>query len=195
MRCLYCGREMSGKISEMERESGWHKRCVKAFFGTNTMPVLDLTEEGLLQLAVRMTGKGLTVPGVQKKLSLHLSQDPDCRLTIVDYPTGYILKPDYPTGYILKPQTSEYPYLPEYEDLVMRQAKIAGIRTVPHALIRMGSENAYITRRVDRQIGQGQVQMYAMEDFCQLSGRLTRGVLILYRSTQCIPAWTWQSFI
>ena len=79
MRCLYCGREMSGKISEMERESGWHKRCVKAFFGTNTMPVLDLTEEGLLQLAVRMTGKGLTVPGVQKKLSLHLSQNPDCR--------------------------------------------------------------------------------------------------------------------
>ena len=95
----------------------------------------------------------------------------------------------------MKPQTSEYPYLPEYEDLVMRQAKIAGIRTVPHALIRMGSENAYITRRidrqigqgqvqmgsenayitrrVDRQIGQGQVQMYAMEDFCQLSGRLT----------------------
>ena len=134
---------MSGKISEMERESGWHKRCVKAFFGTNTMPVLDLTEEGLLQLAVRMTGKGLTVPGVQKKLSLHLSQNPDCRLTIVDYPTGYILKP----------QTSEYPYLPEYEDLVMRQAKIAGIRTVPHALIRMGSENAYITRRIDRQIG------------------------------------------
>ena len=92
-----------------------------------------------------------------------MAQDPDCRLTIVDYPTGYILKP----------QTSEYPYLPEYEDLVMRQAKIAGIRTVPHALIRMGSENAYITRRVDRQIGQGQVQMYAMEDFCQLSGRLT----------------------
>ena len=163
MRCLYCGREMSGKISEMERESGWHKRCVKAFFGTNTMPILDLTEDGLLQLAARMTGKGLTVPGVQKKLSLHLSQDPDCRLTIVDYPTGYILKP----------QTSEYPYLPEYEDLVMRQAKIAGIRTVPHALIRMGSENAYITRRIDRQIGHGQVQMYAMEDFCQLSGRLT----------------------
>ena len=73
----------------------------------------------------------------------------------------------------MKPQTSEYPYLPEYEDLVMRQAKIAGIRTVPHALIRMGSENAYITRRIDRQIGHGQVQMYAMEDFCQLSGRLT----------------------
>ena len=163
MRCLCCGREMSGKTSEMERESRWHKRCIKAFFGTNTMPVLDLTEEGLVQLASRMTGKGLTVPGVQKKLSLHLSQDPDCRLTIVDYPTGYILKP----------QTSEYPYLPEFEDLVMRQAKIAGIRTVPNALIRVGSENAYITRRVDRQIGQGQVQMYAMEDFCQLSGRLT----------------------
>jgi serine/threonine-protein kinase HipA len=154
---------MSGKTSEMERESRWHKRCIKAFFGTNTMPVLDLTEEGLVQLASRMTGKGLTVPGVQKKLSLHLSQDPDCRLTIVDYPTGYILKP----------QTSEYPYLPEFEDLVMRQAKIAGIRTVPNALIRVGSENAYITRRVDRQIGQGQVQMYAMEDFCQLSGRMT----------------------
>ena len=92
-----------------------------------------------------------------------MAQNPDCRLTIIDYPTGYILKP----------QTSEYPYLPEFEDLVMRQAKIAGIRTVPNALIRVGSENAYITRRVDRQIGQGQVQMYAMEDFCQLSGRMT----------------------
>ena len=42
-----------------------------------------------------------------------------------------------------------------------------------NALIRMGSENAYITRRIDRQIGHGQVQMYAMENFCQLSGRLT----------------------
>jgi serine/threonine-protein kinase HipA len=105
----------------------------------------------------------MTVAGVQKKMSLHLSKDPEYRLTIVDYPSGYILKP----------QTKEYPNLPEYEDLVMRMASPAGIRTVPHALMKTGDGFAYITARVDRKPVKGEMQMYAMEDFCQLSWRMT----------------------
>lgn len=77
-----------------------------------------------------------------KKLSLHLSSDTNARLTIVDYPTGYILKP----------QTEEFDYMPEFEDLAMRLAELMGIQTVPHALIKINDEYAYITKRVDRDI-------------------------------------------
>ncbi len=79
---------------------------------------------------------------------------------------------NYPTGYILKPQTEEYKALPEMECLVMRMAQASGIKTVPFALLRMPSQDdafAYITKRIDRANG----QMLAMEDFCQLDGRLT----------------------
>ena len=125
--------------------------------------MLDITEEQLVQLANDTVNQGLTVPGVQRKMSIHLSTDIDTKLTIVDYPTGYILKP----------QTKEYENLPEYEDLSMRMAEIAGIQTVPHALMRMNDQYAYITRRIDRDIQGKQITMYAMEDFCQLAERLT----------------------
>lgn len=128
------------------------------------MPMLDVSEEKLVELANAAVNQGLTVPGVQKKLSLHLSGDEDARFTIVDYPTGYILKP----------QTKEYVLLPEFEDLAMRLAEMAGIQTVPHALIKMNGEFAYITRRIDRAIKSDVVSLYAMEDFCQLSNRLTQ---------------------
>ena len=59
-------------------------------------------------------------------LSLHLHLQDTPRLTIVDYPTGYILKP----------QTEEYPQLPEAEYLVMQMAEKTGIRVVPHALMK-----------------------------------------------------------
>ena len=79
---------------------------------------------------------------------------------------------NYPTGYILKPQTKEYAALPEMEFLVMQMAETSGIKTVPFALILLPSQNnafAYITKRIDRTNN----QMLAMEDFCQLDGRLT----------------------
>ena len=58
------------------------------------------------------------------------------------------------------------------EYLVMQMAEVSGIKTVPHALLRLPSQEnafAYITKRIDRADG----QMLAMEDFCQLDGRLT----------------------
>lgn len=163
MKCLCCGKPIKDTSSKVEKESLWHNKCVKVFFGTKKMPMIDITDEQLEELANDTVNKGLTVPGVQKKLSLHLSLDIDTRLTIVDYPTGYILKP----------QTEEYSNLPEFEDLAMRIAELAGIQTVPHALVKINDKFAYITKRIDRDISAENIIMYAMEDFCQLSNRLT----------------------
>ena len=165
MKCLCCGREFTPKASIEEVESGWHKKCVKAFFGGSKLPILDISEETLKRLAEESTNKGFTVPGVQKKLSLHLTEGASPRLTLVNYPTGYILKP----------QTEEYETLPEAEYLVMQMAKKVGIKTVPFALIKMNGQGdlAYITKRIDRVTVDGKKQMLAMEDFCQLEERLT----------------------
>lgn len=165
MRCLCCGKLMNEQqLSLDEKNSQWHKRCIKKFFGTDRMPILDLSNQQLEELASKTVDKGVTVTGVQKKLSLHLSKCEDNRLTIVDYPTGYILKP----------QTGEYESLPEFEDLAMRLAEIASIKTVPHALIWLNKEYAYITKRIDREVMNDKYYMYAMEDFCQLGNRLTQ---------------------
>ena len=162
-KCLYCGKEIKPSAGEEERNSCWHKKCIKSFFGTSVMPELNVSEEELEELANETVNQGLTVPGVQKKLSLHLSQEKDVRLTIVNHPTGYILKP----------QTTEYAFLPELEELAMDLAEMAGVSTVAHGLIKMNESYAYITRRIDREFTDGRVSLYAMEDFCQLSGRLT----------------------
>lgn len=165
MKCLCCGKEFTPKASIEELESGWHKKCVKAFFGSSKLPLLDISEETLKRLADESTNKGFTVPGMQKKLSLHLTEGTSPRLTLVNYPTGYILKP----------QTEEYETQPEAEYLVMQMAKLVGIKTVPFALIKMNGQGelAYITKRIDRVNADGKMQMLAMEDFCQLEERLT----------------------
>jgi serine/threonine-protein kinase HipA len=73
--------------------------------------------------------------------------------------------------YILKPQTELYSQLPELEDLTMHLAEIAKIKTVPHSLIRFADgELCYITKRIDRDTKGNKLPM---EDFCQLSERLT----------------------
>ena len=159
MKCLCCNKELKNG-SEYECRTGWHIRCIKTFFGTRDLPELDLSEDALEKLANSAVNKGLTVPGVQKKLSLHLdTTDHTSRLTVVDYPAGYILKP----------ASEHFDFLPESEHLVMSMASVAGIKTVPGALIRVDESFAYITKRIDRSSG----KKFAMEDFCQLAGRIT----------------------
>lgn len=159
MRCLCCGKTLS-----TPNETGWHKACIKRFFGTTELPEIDINNETLNLLATETTNKGFTVPGVQKKLSLHLVSDGSKpRLTLVNYPTGYILKP----------QVEEFEALPESEQLIMEMADMAGISTVPHALIKGSGGLAYITKRADRNLTKDNIEMLAMEDFCQLDLRLT----------------------
>jgi serine/threonine-protein kinase HipA len=159
MNCLCCGKPL-----HEPNETGWHMACIKRFFGTESLPEIEIDDKTLNLLADETTNRGFTVPGVQKKLSLHLVSDGNkSRLTLVNYPTGYILKP----------QVAEFEALPESEQLIMSMADKAGISTVPHALIKGDTGLAYITKRVDRNIGKNKVEMLAMEDFCQLDLRLT----------------------
>ena len=160
MNCLCCGKPL-----RTENETGWHKACIKRFFMTETLPEIDIDEQVLTQLATESIQKGYTVPGVQKKMSLHLfSQTKKPRLTLINYPSGYILKP----------QVEEFDSLPEAEQLVMTMADSIGISTVPHALMKGKGQFAYITKRVDRIFEKNDVKMLAMEDFCQLDLRLTQ---------------------
>ena len=159
MKCLCCGKDI-----DKNGENGWHKSCIKRFFGASKLPEIEIDDETLKKLADETVNNGLTVPGVQKKLSLHLiSENKSPKLTIVNFPTGYILKPQAP----------QYETLPEAEHLVMSMADITGISTVPHALIGNNGTYAYITKRADRIMNTDRTAMLAMEDFCQLDLRLT----------------------
>ena len=161
MICLHCGREIEDDSAD-EVRTRWHKRCVKEFFGISELPELDISKSKIEKLVALNVDEGLTIPGVQKKMSLHLEDGVPARLTLVDYPTGYILKP----------QTDEYENLPEFEWLAMQIAKFVGVKVVPFALYDTGDGLAYLTKRIDRGKNDGDVVRYAMEDFCQLSERL-----------------------
>lgn len=160
MNCLCCGRPLRS-----DSGTHWHRTCIRRFFGTSQLPEIAIDDDKLSILAAETVAQGYTVPGVQKKISLHLHSDGHHpRLTLVNYPTGYILKP----------QVEQFESLPEAEHLIMSMADAVGIPTVPHALLQNGDQYAYITKRIDRTTPNGQTGMLAMEDFCQLDLRLTQ---------------------
>lgn len=157
-RCLYCYQSLS------EDEIDFHPTCSKLLFGKPQPPVIDFNESQMDEMANKIIRSRSAVTGVQAKLSLTIAKgehknDPE-RFTIVGLWGGYILKPP----------TSDYKQLAEVEDLTMHLADIAGIRTVPHSLIRLSSGNfAYITKRIDR----NKKQKIHMEDMCQITERQT----------------------
>ena len=156
-RCLYCYEELNGQ------EKDFHKKCSFKIFGKRQPPEVDFLESELESKGLITLNKRKVITGVQLKLSVENQKGKDNtdRLTI----TGLS------GGYILKPQSEKYPYMPELEDLTMHLAEIAGIKTVPHSLIRMKSGNlAYITKRIDRTAENEKIHM---EDMCQLTERLT----------------------
>lgn len=155
-KCLYCYQENDSGVKD------FHPGCSKKMFGTEEPPVLDYSFSEMAKLAEKVISTSVTVPGVQAKLSLHLDKKhgKPSKLTLVG------LWGDY----ILKPPTANYPQLPENEDLSMHLAESFKIKVVPHSLIKLKSgELAYLTKRVDRDRN-GKLHM---EDFCQLSERLT----------------------
>ena len=162
-KCLYCYKELDrDELQTPAGKSGYHQRCSRKFFGKPIPPVLDFTEDQILELAEQVIKSQKTVTGVQPKLSLGLINGANSseKLTIVGLWGEYILKP----------QTELYPHLPENEDLTMHLAEISKIKTVEHSLIRLKSgQMAYVTKRIDRKDG----KKTHMEDMCQLTERLT----------------------
>lgn len=156
-KCLYCRESWEGF-------GDYHPRCSRKFFGKPEAPSLDYGLDEMERLAGEVIRTHATVPGVQAKISLDMEAPMKAgkksRLTLVGLWGRFILKPP----------TKTYPELPEVEDATMHLAETIGLRTVPHAMVRLKSgELAYITRRIDR-TKEGKV---AMEDLCQVTGRLT----------------------
>lgn len=145
-------------------EVDYHKSCARKIFESTVVPVLPYTRNNIKELAREIVTASTTVTGVQAKLSLDIARggkNEPKRFTIVGLWGRFILKP----------QTDRFANLPENEDLTMHLAEAAGIKTVPHSLIRFADgEMCYITRRIDRTKKGGKI---AMEDMCQLSERLT----------------------
>ncbi len=157
-RCLYCYKPLA------DGEVDYHKSCARKIFESTTVPVLPYTRANIKELAREIVSASTTVTGAQAKLSLDITRghagEPQ-RFTIVGLWGRFILKP----------QTDRFANLPENEDLTMHLAEAAGIKTVPHSLIRFADgELCYITHRVDRTKNGDKI---AMEDMCQLSERLT----------------------
>lgn len=156
-RCLYCYNEL------VDESSDYHPRCSTKIYGSAIPPVLPYGKKDLVRLAEKVIRSQTTLTGVQPKLSLDIEkvEKSSKRFTIVGLWGRYILKP----------QSQHYEQLPELEDLTMHLAEIAKIKVVPHSLIRFqDGDLCYITKRIDRG---AKGEKFAMEDMCQLTGRLT----------------------
>ncbi len=161
-RCLGCYLPLD------DADTDFHPACARKVFGTSVAPLLPYTQNDLLRLAEDAVKRSITVTGAQTKMSIGVEQvDAEQeRFTIVGVWGSHILKPP----------TSLYSNLPELEDLTMHLSELAGIRTVPHALLRSRDKGlVYITRRVDRQgrPGSKRYSKLHMEDMAQVTERIT----------------------
>ena len=157
-KCLYCYQELE------EGQVDFHPGCARKFFGSETVPLLPYTRDNMAELARQVIRTSTSVTGVQAKMSLDVNRggkSEPVKFTIV----GLWGK------YIFKPQSGKYPFLPELEDLTMKMAEVARIRTARHTLIRLADgELGYLTLRMDR--GR-KGEKISMLDMCQLTNRLT----------------------
>jgi serine/threonine-protein kinase HipA len=155
-KCLYCYESLENS------EIDFHAKCSKSFFGFTPPPALDVNLSEIESLALNILGRSASVTGVQPKLSVDLKKDKkeSTRLTIVGLWGSYILKPPH----------KDFSQMPENEDLTMKLATSAGIKTARHSLIRLKSgELAYISKRFDRT---SKTKLH-VEDFAQLLEVLT----------------------
>ena len=157
-KCLYCYHELG------EGQVDFHPSCARKFFGSKTAPILPYTRNNMAELARQVIRASVSVTGVQAKMSLDVNRggkNEPAKFTIV----GLWGK------YIFKPQSAKYPHLPELEDLTMKMAEVARIRTARHTLIRLADgELGYLTLRMDRGKKNEKISML---DMCQLTNRLT----------------------
>lgn len=146
--CLVC-------LEATKSASAYHPRCARRLFGAAKPPAIDIDLAHLHMAAQAMVGH-TTLSGIQKKLSVRLSDD---RRTLTVEATG--------GQYLLKPQTGTYPALPENEHVTTLLAKLSGVPVANSGLVPLKDGSlAYIARRFDRLPNGRKVRQ---EDFCQLA--------------------------
>jgi serine/threonine-protein kinase HipA len=158
-RCLTCCRPLD------ESEHNWHAACSRKFFGERMPPEISLDLKELAAEGLKVVANRTAVAGVQIKLSVDIhrmegNHGEKARLAV-----------GVGDRFILKPPTERFPELPELESATMRLARLCRIKTAEHTLFRfVGGELGYLTRRFDRRTGG---EKLPMEDFCQITERLT----------------------
>jgi serine/threonine-protein kinase HipA len=132
----------------------YHKSCLKKLFDSEKIPIIEFKSTDIVYELSKTIGK-MSISGVQIKASVKLNK----KSNIIE-----IVK----TGgtHILKPGPSEYPNLPQNENLCMNLAAIIGIETPPHGLFYMADKKlCYIIKRFDRDKDDHKIHV---EDMAQL---------------------------
>lgn len=157
-RCLFCGRRLN---SGLEGSYYRHLYCIKKFFNVSSFPDASLLENNLENLAIDELRNHLSITGVQKKISCSVKRDSKTKRLFFDYDDS---------EFIIKTPDHEIPDITENEHFIMQLANDIGLETVENGLIKTKNNGyLYITKRIDRVSG----KKLPMEDFCQLSNKLT----------------------
>lgn len=117
---------------------------------------LPYSAQEQIQEAIARAAK-MSIQGVQPKLSVRLNVG-SAIFDIMDINGDYILKPQ-----------TQYPEVPQNEDLTMRLAKIIGLEVPFHGLVYSKDRSfTYFIKRFDRDPRRGKLPL---EDFAQLLGK------------------------
>jgi len=127
------------KLTKTMKHPGYRDTDFRSLFGSlKVSPQLPFSRSEFQQSSVKYI-KGMSISGVQQKLSLKI--DPDYRLILVSEGGEYILKPS----------PEEFPNAAENEHAAMITSKLLKIETATCGLVSFSDgELAYITKRFDR---------------------------------------------
>lgn len=157
-RCLFCGRKLN---SDLEDSYHRHLFCIKKFFEVSAFPDTSLLESDLENLAIDELRNHLSITGVQKKISCGVKRDKKTKRLFFD---------TNDSEFVIKTPDHEIPDITENEHFIIQLASDIGLKTVESGLIKTENNGyLYITKRIDR-VGRKKLPM---EDFCQLSNKLT----------------------
>lgn len=147
--CLCC-------LKKIEDDFSYHKSCLKKLFGVEKLPFLNIKSTELISKISENIGR-MSISGVQIKALVKLNKKENI-IEIV--PSG--------GTHILKPEPSEYPELPQNENICMNMAEALGMNVPPSGLFYMSDQKiCYIIRRFDRDAAGQKIHV---EDMAQLLG-------------------------
>jgi len=135
-------------------DADYHPRCARQLFGTSRVPRIEIDQASLSMFGIEMGGR-VSLSGVQRKLGLGMDG-------------GALHVRADAQRFILKPQIQEFEQVPENEHLTLRLARMVGLDTPEHGLVRLRDNSlALLVVRFDRAAAGRRIPM---EDFCQLAG-------------------------
>jgi serine/threonine-protein kinase HipA len=150
MNCLSCHKETNSA-------EAYHNKCLKDLFGVGYAPKITFSVADLPARVSQTAGK-MSISGVQIKASVKLN------------PSNKQLEIAAEGGtYILKPEPTEYPELPQNENLVMNMAHELKMKVPPHGLFEMADGKfCYIIKRFDRSSDGHKIHKEDMAQLLQL---------------------------